>query len=220
MSSLPLASSCVHAWGQRECDTASVAPLCRNPTIIFLFLLLNSLWNDFTQTTLRFYLWGSPYTATRRVNAGSCAVFSTISCSLGGHSEYFGWKDGVNVAISSQNGLARLPDTWVTRHELRGDMFIYLFIYLKRANATEWTLKLRRRPLGGILSVHETRERLHGSWRLSKFQFGENYFFKNRKKWLIDKLICLFFVFCFVNCYSNKQSPSPNLQKNGIFNFI
>lgn len=150
MSSLPLASSCVHAWGQRERDTASAAPLSRNPTTIFLFLFLNSLFNDFTQAALHFCLWRSPCTATQRVNAGSCAAFSPISCPLGGHSEYFGWKDGVSVAILCQNGLALLPDTWVTPHEPCGDVFIYLFIHWFKTSGRHWV----NPEVHGCVGVH------------------------------------------------------------------
>lgn len=129
VSSSPLASSRVHAWGQRECDTAGAALLCGNlPTII-----------SFAQQPLKqLYTSGSPFPSLRQPahSNGACKrrqlhrVLMVISCSLGGHSEYFGWKDGVNIAVSSQNGPERLPETWVTLHELHRDVFIYLFIHL------------------------------------------------------------------------------------------
>lgn len=67
-----------------------------------------------------------------------------------GYGGSFGWKHGV----SRQIGLLHLLDTSMTPLELYGNMFFFCCsIYVGVGGP-------RIRPLGGILSVHETAERL------------------------------------------------------------
>lgn len=66
------------------------------------------------------------------MNISSCLVFSVIMRSqpAGGQSGCFGWKHGVNVAVSSQIGQQRYPDTWTTPYKQYGDVFfLCLFVF-------------------------------------------------------------------------------------------
>lgn len=68
---------------------------------------------------------------------------------------YFGGKYGVEVMMSSQIGQQCLPDTWKTPHEQYADIIDHGFFCVGDRGYCRLTL-------GGILSVSETLEWLHG----------------------------------------------------------
>lgn len=71
------------------------------------------------------------------------------------HKKYQNVKGQHNVTISSQSGL--LP-TWMTPQVQYGDMLCFVWLFMFYLGVNDHPI----RPLGGILSVHKTPERLHG----------------------------------------------------------
>lgn len=98
---------------------------------------------------------------------------------------YFGSNRGIKAAVSSETGLPHLPDS--TKLHRRHIIFIFLLYVCVHGCC--------RHQIGGILSICETPEQLHGlenvagaqihkavSSKRVKYQFLVNYPFNNSKR--------------------------------------